>query len=155
MKLWQGDFVAARELFMRGIGVLPDLSKAMPGSEHTLTLARQLAYFHDLIGLSYYDEKNYAKARPEFEEAISIDPKLTSSIKKLADIAYQTGDKQKAIAYNIKGFEVEPENALWPLGLALIYKEENNMSAARRYAQQGLALDPGNAQLQALVKELK
>ncbi len=155
MKLWQGDFVAARELFVRGIEVMPDLSQAVVNSEHTTTLARQLAYFHDLIGLSYYNEKNYTKARPEFERAISIDPKLTSSIKKLADIAYQSGDKKKAIEYNLKGFELEPQNSLWPLGLALIYKEEANMNAARRYVMQGLLLDPQNEQLKALQDSLK
>ncbi len=155
MKLWQGKFVEAREIFERGVSILPPLSGADSTSEHTGRIVLQLAYFHNLIGLSFFEEKQYDKAIPEFEKSIQIDPELTSSHKKLADIAYLQGDIAKAIEYNMKGFEIEPDNSIWPLGLALIYKEENNISLARRYAQQGLSLDPESEQLKNLVKELK
>lgn len=154
MKMWQGDFSQARGLFKQGIAITPTLDNALPNSEHTTAIATQLGYFHDLIALTYYQEKNFAQAKSEYIVALKFNPTMTSSLKNLADIAYQEHDLQKAIQYNKQAFALEPQEALWPVSLATLYKELGNIKQARMYAEQAAALDSSNENVKKLIKEL-
>lgn len=86
MKLWQGDYEAGRRLLNEGIAVTPSPEDAPPFSGHNQAISRQLAYFHDLLGLSYYSQGNFEQAKIEYETALKIDPTLTSSRQKLEEM---------------------------------------------------------------------
>ncbi len=154
MKLWQAKFAEARQIFEQGIAVTPTLDKAFPGSEHTIAIAKQLGYFYNLIGLAHFEEKDYASAKVAYVKALEYDPLITAALKKLADMAYTEGDKQKAISYNKQAFNLEPQEALWPVSLATLYRELGDLKQARSYANQAAALDPSNEQVKELVKDL-
>jgi tetratricopeptide (TPR) repeat protein len=154
MRLWQGRFAEAREIFGKGLAVTPSIEQA-PDASHLPAIVRQTAYFHDLIGLSYVDEHDIDKAIAEYQKAIAIDPTMTSPYKELADIAYQRKDLALAIAYNKEGFSFEPENPLWPIGLATLYLEKKDFTNAIYYAKLGAQLDPTNEKIKDLLRELK
>jgi putative inorganic carbon (HCO3(-)) transporter len=86
MKLWQGDYETGRRLLNDGIAVTPSPDEAPPFSGHNQAISRQLAYFHDLLGLSYYSQGDFAKAKAEYETALKIDPTLPSPRQKLEEI---------------------------------------------------------------------
>jgi len=155
LRLWQGRFSEARQLFTQGLAVTPPLAQAIPSSEHTKTIARQLAYFHDLIGLSYFNEKDFTKAMIEDKEALIIDPTLTSSYQQLADIAYQNKDLNLAIDYNKQAFKIEQNNSLWPLALAQLYLAKGEKITALSYATIAKDLEPANEQTAALIKKIE
>ncbi len=154
MKLWQAKFAEARQIFEDGIAVTPPLNKAFPESEHTIAIGKQLGYLHNLVGLSYFEEKNYTQAKVAYTKALEYDPMVTASLKKLADMAYTEGDLQEAISYNKIAFEREPYEALWPVSLATLYRELGDLKQARMYANQAAALDPSNQQVKELINDL-
>lgn len=155
MKLWQGKAAEARQLFTQGLAVMPPLDKAAAGSGHTTAIAKQIAYFHDLIGLSYYNERDFTKSAQEYKIALSIDPTLTSSYKQLADIAYQLGRRDEAITYNEQAFAIDPNNSLWPVGLAVLYSEKKDYKKALHYAELAKELDPESDKVVKILEEIK
>ncbi len=154
MKLWQAKFAEARQIFEEGIAITPPLDKAFPDSEHTVAIGKQLGYFYNLIGLTYFEEENYPLAKVAYAQALEYDPMVTASLKKLADMAYTEGDLQKAISFNKTAFEREPYEALWPVSLATLYRELGDLKQARMYANQASSLDPENEQVKELVEDL-
>lgn len=154
MKLWQGKYSEAIRLFHEGIAAAPDLEKA-PAGEHGDAIARQVAYFHDLIGLALYEQRDFNKALVSYKQAITIDPAMASSYKKIADIYYEQENFPEAIRYNKAGYELEPRSSVWPLGLAILYKEQGDKKTALAYAREAQALDTENARIAELVKELE
>ncbi len=154
MKLWQGDNAAARTIIEQGIEITPLAEQAPILSGHTPAISRQRAYFHDLLGLSYFSENNFEAAALEYKKALAIDPTLTSAYQKLADMAYQLKDSAGAISYTAQAFTVDPNNSAWPLRLAALYKEEGNSVSARFYADIAMQLDPNNEQTKKLLNEL-
>lgn len=154
MKLWQAKFAEARQIFEDGIAITPPLDKAFPESEHTVAIGKQLGYFYNLVGLSYFEEKKYDQAKLAYTKALEYDPMVTAALKKLADMAYTEGDLHKAISFNKTAFEREPYEALWPVSLATLYRELGDLKQARTYANQAATLDPENEQVKELVKDL-
>lgn len=155
LKLWQGKFAEARQILNQGIAVTPSLVNAPANREHTKAIARQLAYFHDLIGLTYFSEKDLVKAALEYQKALNIDPTLSSPYKELADIAYENKDIKTAIDYNKKGFNLDEKNSLWPMALAVLYLEKGDKLTALSYAHIAKDIEPNNQQVIALIKRIE
>jgi len=155
MKLWQGKSLEARKIFEQGIAATPALDKAPMQTGHLTAIAKQLAYFNDLMGLSYYNDKDFVKAAEYYKKAIDIDPTLTSSYKKLADISYHNKDINAAIAYNQRAYSFDANNSLWPLAIATLYNEKGDFAKALDYAKTAHEIEPDNQQISKLIEEIK
>jgi len=157
MKLWQAKYGEARKLFLAGIAITPSPEKVMPNSNSGFiaAIARQLSYFHYLIGLTYKSENNFDQAILEYNKAILVDPLSASSYKDLADIAYKRKNIKEAIDYNKKAFAIDPNNSLWPFSIAALYLEMGDKDDALRYATTASKIEPDNKNISDLLKKIK
>ena len=149
MKMWEGKYSEAEELFLEGIHVSPPVDPPPPGYPDDIYY--QVSYFYNLLGGAYKAEKKYDKALEAFHTAIRIKPNIVSYYKDLSDLYYQQHDLDKAIYFNKKGFELEPTKAEWPYFLALLYNEKGDLGAAREYNRQALDIDPENEKAKKLM----
>jgi len=154
IKIAQKEYELARDLFLDGIAVTPDLKQAVSGSQWTGKIAMQLADFHYLIGTTYGYENNFTQAILEYNQALAINPGLTLAYKQLADIAYQKKDIKAAIRYNKQALAWDRKTSLWPFNLANLYLEIGDKGAAWRYAKLAQRIDPVNEKIQALLEKI-
>lgn len=154
LKLWEGKNKEAAELFRQGIAMAPRPEDA-PNDWHLAPVREQISYLYYLLGSSQQAMNKVPEAIISFKKSLEIYPKTQSAYKSLADISYQSHDLDAAISYNEQGFALDPENGLWPFGLATLYKEKGERAKALSYARQALKLDPNNSKIPVLIKEIE
>ncbi len=150
--LWQGKNDEAIAVFKQGVAAAPDYT-AGP-TWHIQPIIEQTAYLYDLIGNAYLEKKDYNEAESWLKKSVATRPDATGPYKKLADLSYKRGDLQSAIKYNKAAFRFEPEKSLWPLSLAMLYKESGDRQQALDYARQAQALEKDDTRIKELIDEL-
>ncbi len=154
LMMWQERYDEALALYEQGLAVTPSLVNPPP-STHLGGIAYQRGYFHELIGSVYEAEKKSSMAEAEYRLALADNPRQSSAMKRLADLAYARKDIHTAIEYNRKGFDIEPMKAIWPFSLATLYKEKSDKVQALEYARQAVVIEPTNTVMKTLLTELE
>ena len=67
---------------------------------------------HFMLGLTYFNLEDYAKARESFQRALELDPDRAAAIHhNLGALAYQTGDMETALSEFQAALESDPDDA--------------------------------------------
>lgn len=103
------------------------------------------------IGDIYFKLNNYSEAEKYYQQAYGAYSKDFTLFKNIADTYYLRGDFLKTLEYNLRGSRRSPKDYHWPLSIAILYKENGDITNARYYFNQAFSLDPD----QELLKQLK
>ncbi|MDY7000775.1 MAG: tetratricopeptide repeat protein [Thermodesulfobacteriota bacterium] len=87
-------------------------------------------------------------------KALELDPYLARANGYMGAIRRRQGRVQEAVSYLRKAVEMQPEWAMPYLELGRSYKLIEDLDKARTALKRGLALDPVNAEMRALLREL-
>lgn len=94
------------------------------------------------LGEIYYKDGLNDQANELFEKVLKNNPNDLKTIKRL--IRINTNNISKAITYNQKAIELEPDNELYNLNLAKLYKEKKQFSKARLECKRALNKNKNN-----------
>ena len=102
-------------------------------------------------GNRYFDQKQYAKAIVEYQNALVLNPQLGEVRAKLADAYRETNDTGRAVGEYIRAADLLPDNI--PLQLVAIraFLTSARFEDAKARAEQVLRRDPKNAVAEALL----
>lgn len=103
---------------------------------------RRDTYFQK--GKKYFQEKKYADAAIEFQNAVKIDPHFAQGYYYLGLTRKESGDLQAAFHAFSKETEIDPKQTPGRLELANLYLMGNQPEEARRIAGEILTREPGN-----------
>ncbi|MBN2789772.1 MAG: tetratricopeptide repeat protein [Candidatus Delongbacteria bacterium] len=94
------------------------------------------------LGEIYYKDGLNDKANELFEKVLQNNPNDLKIIKRL--IRINKNNVSKAITYNLKAIELEPDNENYNLSLAKLYKEKNQFTKARSECKKSISKNPNN-----------
>jgi TolB-like protein/Flp pilus assembly protein TadD len=118
-------------------------SKAEAAARRALRLDESLAEAHLALGYSMLVyERNYDKARQEFERAIQLRPAYGAAHDYYAYYLTATGDMKKAIEEREIARRLEPVSPLLTTALGEAFYQNRQYDEAVRMAQKALELDP-------------
>jgi tetratricopeptide (TPR) repeat protein len=118
-------------------------SKAESAARKALALDESLAEAHLSLGYSLLVyERNYDKARQEFERAIQLRPGYATAHDYYAYYLTAMGDMSKAIAERETARKLDPVSPLLTTALGEAYYQNRQFDVAIQFAQKSLELDP-------------
>ncbi|NOT26853.1 MAG: tetratricopeptide repeat protein [Acidobacteria bacterium] len=97
-------------------------------------------------GNRYLDEKKYAEAIVEYQNAVRIDPRFGEARKKLADAYGYAGNHMAAYAEQIRAADLLPDDVDAQIKASMYLLLGGQYDDAKARVQQALALDPKNIQ---------
>jgi adenylate cyclase len=90
------------------------IDRAHEASRKAIQFAPHLAESHGARGYAYYVHEQYDKAEAEFEQAVTINPRLFEPIHFYAQMARTLGQYEKSAALYCRAAEVRPEDYQTP-----------------------------------------
>ena len=120
----------------------------LPALEKAASLSPNAADVHGLIGLYWQRQRDWHKARVEFDSAAQLDPQSAIWQISLGEVYVQLGDLVKALAYYQAAVDLAPSDVQTWRALAL-FSVENNVDVdgtGREAALRAYALDPQDPQ---------
>lgn len=154
MKIWQGDYSYAIDLFMQGLKIMPDIDNLFLNGEHRNQLAREMIEYYKNLAEAHLALKQGDKAIEDYKQILKLNPYQLSIYKKIADLYYLEKDIDQALWYNKRGFMLNPKDYQWPYALSLLFRENGNNELALEFAQKSLELDNKNQKIINLVNNL-
>jgi tetratricopeptide (TPR) repeat protein len=140
--LKKGDYDQTILTYQIELTKLPDLTNPYLNADHKQIVENEMYKIYTGIGDSYLKKKNYAEAEKAYLYVLKIDEKFYAAYNSLASLYKLKGDLNKAIWYNKKGMETEPENYIWPYNLSTIYKERGDKKLFEEYSKKAQELAP-------------
>lgn len=119
-----------------------DFQKAMVQLKKALALEPNSSKAYNLLGIAYFQSKNYKMAKPSFEKAISISPSYAAAYNNLGGVYFMRQQFEKAKEMFNKAISISPEivSAHYSLGTLLLI--QGKADEAFSYLSKGIALDP-------------
>jgi putative inorganic carbon (HCO3(-)) transporter len=133
--------------------ILPDVNDSRLNDGHRKILKLYWKVITQKLGDIYFKDGNYIEAEKNYQLAYLNDVNDFTLLKNIADTYYLRGDFAKALEYNLRGLERNPEDYSWYLSTALIYKKMGNIDEAKNYFNSALKLAPTNEVLLRLKPE--
>ena len=138
------------------IDILKKAEAKFPNDEQVKETLKNLSLESVSIKLdtaaNYYNNKDFQSA---IDEYLSIQPPTSDSMLGVASSYQNLGDKDKAIEYYKKAFELSPTNSDIAYYVAALYAEKDDMDNARIYAEKSLTLNKTNNQAKVLLENLQ
>jgi tetratricopeptide (TPR) repeat protein len=97
-----------------------------------------------LTGL-YEVHGRYKEARETLEKVVQTDPPSVTILFRLAQLAYQSGDREGALGYLAHASDLEPGNAAVRFFFGMVSVELNLPQEARKWLEEAVRLEPSNA----------
>lgn len=97
-----------------------------------------------LAGL-YEVQHHYKQARDTLEKVVQADPPSVTTLFKLAQLAYQAGDREGALGYLAHASDLEPGNAAVRFFFGMVCVELNLPQEAKKSLEEAVRLEPSNA----------
>lgn len=94
------------------------------------------------LGLAHMYRRDYERARPMYEKALELDPKMVDAAMNLAFVYRQLGQRDAAVALLERTVESEPYHADARVNLAILYREAGQLDRARTCIEEALRLNP-------------
>ena len=107
------------------------------------------------LGMLYYQKGDYANAENTWKEAVEKFPFSSLGHFYLCSLYNNQHKLELAIKHCSTALEIEPANPDYYRALAKIYFQKKDYSSARQAAVKGLAIAPGDAEFQNMMKALK
>jgi len=149
-----GNNEKAIMVYNQGLSILPSTENKYLNREHRDEIETfMLGLYHPLADV-YNAQGDFINAKQNYLKMLKIDPMLTSIYKKIADLYLLQGDVSLAIWNNKRGYQLEPDNYYWPYAISLSYSKLRDLTNAREYAEEALALAPENEELIKYIKTL-
>ncbi|MDO6491740.1 MULTISPECIES: tetratricopeptide repeat protein [unclassified Cellulophaga] len=101
-------------------------------------------YAWALLGNTYIDLEEDAKAKNAFENAVRVDPKMEEAITGLGIVARIEGDYEKAADLYEKAIAINPKYAEAYSSLVVIYLKQKEFEKATEVGVKSYELDKGN-----------
>lgn len=140
----RGDIKEAEKYFQLTEINLPDTNSPLINEEHKKVVYDYKYVMYKSLGEAYLEKGQYLSALKFLQAAYQNLPSDTVILKKIADCYYLMGDLEKALAYNLHGFQLNSSDYAWPLGIAVLYSELNDIESANLYLEKALELVPEN-----------
>lgn len=96
------------------------------------------------LGLTHMYRRDYERARPMYEKALALDPRMVDAAMNLAFVYRQLGEREAAIALLERTAQSEPYHAGPRVNLAILYREAGRLDRARVTLEEALRLNPEN-----------
>ncbi len=112
---------------------------------HVIRFNPTNALAHDLRGTAYVETGQTEKAAMDFQEAISINPKLITAYLNLASIQYIQKDYESSLENAGRALMINPQNAMGYYAKGLVYAARFQFDSALENFSQALTYDPRNA----------
>jgi tetratricopeptide (TPR) repeat protein len=119
-----------------------------------VALAPDTAALHHALGLSLVRQRRVPQAMPALARAVELDPGNARYAYVYAIGLRGAGRFADAIAVLDAALRRSGEDRTLLLGLALLSRDAGDLPAARRHAERALALNPRDAEAQALLRSL-
>jgi len=99
---------------------------------------------HYLLGVSYFGEKDFAKAEATMQETIALEPQNGNAYTKLAGIHQAQGAPDKAKLDLQQGISKVPNDVSNYMALEAIYEKEGNWQESTKLCEKAHQMDPDN-----------
>jgi Flp pilus assembly protein TadD len=120
-----------------------DFAAAIPPLQKFIAEKPDVAYAHFQLAYAYTNLKRLAEARPEYERAIALDPKMFEAYLNLGTILLESSPKD-AVAPLRKAVELQPAQNQTRFLLAVALDRSGDDAAAAEQFQSVLSLDPND-----------
>jgi predicted CXXCH cytochrome family protein len=121
----------------------------------TIAIEPNNAAIKHSLGLLLVRQRNYAEALPLFREAAALAPDNARYAYVYAVALSSTGSAAEAMALLERTHKQHPTDRDVLVTLITLERDGGNLTAALTHAQELAALEPGNAQISALVDDLR
>jgi tetratricopeptide (TPR) repeat protein len=129
-----------------------DLDAAERDAEAGLRLDPANPYLHVVLGQIHLEREHFAAARDAFDQAIAADPDLITALSGRATLAYQTGERDLALADLHHAVELQPDDPLLRYNRAFAYQDEGRWDDALADLTVAIGLAPGDPDIQAALE---
>jgi Flp pilus assembly protein TadD len=109
---------------------------------------------HNLLGKLYFDSKRFPEAEQHFLQSLQCEPNL-AAYDYLGYSYMQEGDRGRAEKAFKEALHLNSADSRAHLNLGKIYSASGNKNKAVQELHAALASDPGNAEIQAALEELR
>jgi len=99
------------------------------------------AFFHEVIGVHYFKQKEFGKAMTYYENALKAEPKYYKRSLQAAQTAMYLKDFEKAIKHFQNANQLQPDNVAVLFSMATAYDYSGDLKKAIECYEQGLAVD--------------
>ena len=106
------------------------------------------------LGLLYATQGRTSEAEPLFEHAVAVAPESATALGNLGTFYLNQNQIGDAIRLLRQAVEANPRYLDGLVNLALAYLQQDDTAQARAYAEQALAVAPGNARAQQILAAL-
>jgi tetratricopeptide (TPR) repeat protein/O-antigen ligase len=153
-KMQEEDYRGVIKVVERALTILPPPDHPDLNQPHREQVKSAAVRFYELIGQAYVKIKNYSLARKYYNQAIKFRPYRSTLFKSLADTYYLAGEYDQAVNVIKRGQRLNPTDYNWYLSLSLIYRDQKDLPAAKKYLLEAMKLSPDNEQLKQYYLEL-
>jgi len=121
----------------------PDYHDALPYFKEYVEKRPDDANGEASLGWSLYLEQKFDESKHHFEKAVEMNPNQEDAWYHLGMIAFESGDRERAIEILDRSVQLAPRDARPHLGLGLLYvRSEDTYSVARKELETAAGLDP-------------
>lgn len=151
----QGNLAKASVNFNLALNYLPDTASPLMNEWHRRLVNYQKYLIYKTLGDLEMKNSEYRKAEDYY--LLALDSKNDDILlyRKLADTYYFRRDLDKAIWYNKRGMHLNPSDYVWPLSIAYLYEEQENIIKAKEYGLRAEKIAPGSEDIKKLLQALK
>ena len=153
LKLSEGDWNSALTLAEQAKSKLPldylNTLDAIPDRQRDIKA--ELLSLDEVFAAVAERTNRPADAIKYYLEILRINPFYFTAYKKIANVYYSEKNLDQALWYNKKGYQLDPEDYVWPLAISFLLQEKGDVKEAVVYAKQALILKPNLPEAQKII----
>ncbi len=154
LKIYEENWKEAEYMCKKALSLYPPLDHPLMNEGHRQQVISEQIKVYNKLGQIYQKQKEYDKAIKAWSTLLHLSPFQYHVHKKIADIYYLEGNFKRAIAENLHGFTLNPDDSTWPFAVALLYKKMGNLPKARYFAKVALEISPEDEEIKQFLEKL-
>jgi len=116
--------------------------KAIIQLNEAVTLNPNSSKAHNLLGIAYFQKKDYRLAIKEYEKAIKLDPSYAQAYNNLGSACFMLGENSRAEEMFMKAISLSPDLISPHYGLGTLLALQGKVEESSHYFNKGIELDP-------------
>lgn len=152
---WDPNSPPLRHEYAIALSTMNQPQEALRQLQAAVRLAPREAEFRYKLGLAWAEVGQSENALAELREAVRLDDRHARALYNLALAEAAAGELEAAVATLLRAEQADPRDPRAPYARATLLARLNRPADARAAAQRALALRPGFAEAEALLRQLR